>query len=189
MSSSSLSSSSSWQWRECRCISASACEVGRSVVMDGQGTGRSRESAGSPRCHVQGTEGTDFAPCKPGPGHHHRALIQPLRLCIPPLPTLLPHLALSPLCLAQINQSPLPACLHDAFRCRRYDALTAARDGPLLPGTSVLIAAPVTAGTNPIHNKKAKKKVVEEDEDDKAFKAKMLAGGWSKCAVWNKGTI
>lgn len=53
----------------------------------------------------------------------------------------------------------------------------------------MLIAAPVTAGTNPIHNKKAKKKVVEEDEDDKAFKAKMLAGGWSKCAVWNEGTI
>lgn len=53
----------------------------------------------------------------------------------------------------------------------------------------MLIAAPVTAGTNPIHNKKAKKKVVEEDEDDKAFKAKMLAGGWSKCTVWNKGTI
>ena len=40
----------------------------------------------------------------------------------------------------------------------------------------VLIARCVTAGTNPIHNKKAKKKVVEEDEDDKAFKAKMLAG-------------
>lgn len=130
----------------------------------------------------------------PGPGHHHRALIQPLRLALPSISVyhhlyLLPHLALSPLCLAQINQSPLPACLHDAFRCRRYDALTAARDGPLPPGTSVLIAAPVTAGTNPIHNKKAKKKVVEEDEDDKAFKAKMLAGGWSKCAVWNKGII
>ncbi|CAK1359695.1 hypothetical protein CB0940_05854 [Cercospora beticola] len=31
------------------------------------------------------------------------------------------------------------------------------------------------AGTNPIHNKKAKKKAVEEDEDDKAFKAKQMA--------------
>lgn len=160
--------------------------------MDGQGTSRSRESAGSPRCHVQGTEGTDFAPWAWSPSSGINSAspsFLALNICIPPLPTLLPHLALSPLCLAQINQSPLPACLHDAFRCRRYDALTAARDGPLPPGTSVLIAAPVTAGTNPIHNKKAKKKVVEEDEDDKAFKAKMLAGGWSKCAVWNKGTI
>jgi len=32
------------------------------------------------------------------------------------------------------------------------------------------------AGTNPIHNKKPKKKVVEEDEDDKAHKAKLAAG-------------
>lgn len=32
------------------------------------------------------------------------------------------------------------------------------------------------AGTNPIHNKKPKKKVVEEDEDDKAYKAKVAAG-------------
>ena len=32
------------------------------------------------------------------------------------------------------------------------------------------------AGTNPIHNKKPKKKVVEEDEDDKAHKAKLQAG-------------
>ncbi|KAF1826507.1 uncharacterized protein K489DRAFT_428861 [Dissoconium aciculare CBS 342.82] len=31
------------------------------------------------------------------------------------------------------------------------------------------------AGTNPIHNKKPKKKVVEEDEEDKAFKAKQAA--------------
>lgn len=164
--------------------------------MDGQGTSRSRESAGSPRCHVQGTEGTDFAPCKPGPGHHHRALIQPLRLSLPSISVYhlyLPYYLTShshPSVLPRSTNPPcLPACLHDAFRCRRYDALTAARDGPLPPGTSVLIAAPVTAGTNPIHNKKAKKKVVEEDEDDKAFKAKMLAGGWSKCAVWNKGTI
>lgn len=110
-----------------------------------------------------------------------------LNICIPPpLPTTSPR-TLTPLSCP--DQPIPPACLHDAFRCRRYDALTATRDGPLPPGTSVLIAAPVTAGTNPIHNKKAKKKVVEEDEDDKAFKAKMLAGGWSKCAVWNKGTI
>jgi hypothetical protein len=34
-----------------------------------------------------------------------------------------------------------------------------------------------TAGTNPIHNKKPKKKVAdEEDEDDKAFKLKQQAG-------------
>lgn len=33
-----------------------------------------------------------------------------------------------------------------------------------------------SAGTNPIHNKKPKKKVVEEDEDDKAHKAKLAAG-------------
>ena len=32
------------------------------------------------------------------------------------------------------------------------------------------------AGTNPIHNKKAKKKTVEEDEEVKAFKAKQAAG-------------
>ncbi|KAM3075684.1 hypothetical protein ACMFMG_007815 [Clarireedia jacksonii] len=31
-------------------------------------------------------------------------------------------------------------------------------------------------GTNPIHNKKPKKKVVEEDDEDKAHKAKLLAG-------------
>ncbi|KAF2769586.1 hypothetical protein EJ03DRAFT_327191 [Teratosphaeria nubilosa] len=30
-------------------------------------------------------------------------------------------------------------------------------------------------GTNPIHNKKPKKKVTEEDEDDKAFKLKQAA--------------
>ena len=38
----------------------------------------------------------------------------------------------------------------------------------------VLTTSP--AGTNPIHNKKPKKKVVEEDEDDKAHKAKLAAG-------------
>ncbi|KAF2843278.1 hypothetical protein M501DRAFT_994153, partial [Patellaria atrata CBS 101060] len=32
------------------------------------------------------------------------------------------------------------------------------------------------AGTNPIHNKKPKKVQKEEDEDDKAFKAKQAAG-------------
>lgn len=32
------------------------------------------------------------------------------------------------------------------------------------------------AGTNPIHNKKPKKKVTEEDEDDKAHKMKLAAG-------------
>ncbi|KAF1352229.1 translation machinery associated TMA7-domain-containing protein [Delphinella strobiligena] len=31
------------------------------------------------------------------------------------------------------------------------------------------------AGTNPIHNKKPKKKVVEEDEEDKAYKLKQAA--------------
>lgn len=34
----------------------------------------------------------------------------------------------------------------------------------------------LSAGTNPIHNKKPKKKVVEEDEDDKAHKLKLAAG-------------
>jgi hypothetical protein len=34
----------------------------------------------------------------------------------------------------------------------------------------------VTAGTNPIHNKKPKKKVSEEDEEDKAYKMKVAAG-------------
>lgn len=153
--------------------------------MDGQGTSRSRESAGSPRCHVQGTEGTDFAPWAWSPSSG-------INSASPSLYTTFTYLTTSPRTLTPLScpDQPIPpACLHDAFRCRRYDALTAARDGPLPPGTSVLIAAPVTAGTNPIHNKKAKKKVVEEDEDDKAFKAKMLAGGWSKCAVWNKGTI
>ena len=33
-----------------------------------------------------------------------------------------------------------------------------------------------SAGTNPIHNKKPKKKVVEEDDEDKAFKLKAAAG-------------
>ena len=32
------------------------------------------------------------------------------------------------------------------------------------------------AGTNPIHNKKPKKKAVEEDDEDKAFKLKQAAG-------------
>lgn len=32
------------------------------------------------------------------------------------------------------------------------------------------------AGTNPIHNKKPKKKAAELDEDDLAFKAKQAAG-------------
>jgi len=32
------------------------------------------------------------------------------------------------------------------------------------------------AGTNPIHNKKPKKKATEEDEDDKAYKLKAAAG-------------
>jgi hypothetical protein len=32
------------------------------------------------------------------------------------------------------------------------------------------------AGTNPIHNKKPKKKQVEEDDDAKSFKAKQQAG-------------
>ncbi|KAL1301711.1 hypothetical protein AAFC00_005920 [Neodothiora populina] len=31
------------------------------------------------------------------------------------------------------------------------------------------------AGTNPIHNKKPKKKVTEEDDEDKAFKLKQAA--------------
>ena len=34
----------------------------------------------------------------------------------------------------------------------------------------------LTAGTNPIHNKKPKKEKKEEDEDDKAFKEKQQAG-------------
>jgi hypothetical protein len=34
----------------------------------------------------------------------------------------------------------------------------------------------LTAGTNPIHNKKPKKKVVEEDDEDKAYKLKAAAG-------------
>jgi hypothetical protein len=34
----------------------------------------------------------------------------------------------------------------------------------------------LAAGTNPIHNKKPKKKVTEEDEEDKAFKLKQAAG-------------
>jgi hypothetical protein len=33
-----------------------------------------------------------------------------------------------------------------------------------------------TAGTNPIHNKKPKKKAQELDEDDIAHKAKLAAG-------------
>jgi hypothetical protein len=33
-----------------------------------------------------------------------------------------------------------------------------------------------TAGTNPIHNKKPKKKAQELDEDDLAHKAKLAAG-------------
>lgn len=34
----------------------------------------------------------------------------------------------------------------------------------------------IAAGTNPIHNKKPKKKVTEEDDEDKAYKLKMQAG-------------
>lgn len=34
----------------------------------------------------------------------------------------------------------------------------------------------IAAGTNPIHNKKPKKKVTEEDDEDKAYKLKMAAG-------------
>jgi hypothetical protein len=36
----------------------------------------------------------------------------------------------------------------------------------------------ISAGTNPIHNKKPKKKQTDEDDDDKAFKAKQAAGSW-----------
>lgn len=39
---------------------------------------------------------------------------------------------------------------------------------------SIDLARP--AGTNPIHNKKPKKVAKEEDEDDKAHKAKLQAG-------------
>jgi hypothetical protein len=35
------------------------------------------------------------------------------------------------------------------------------------------------AGTNPIHNKKPKKKVQDIDEDDVAHKAKLAAGAYS----------
>ncbi|CAG5156950.1 uncharacterized protein ALTATR162_LOCUS4743 [Alternaria atra] len=34
------------------------------------------------------------------------------------------------------------------------------------------------AGTNPIHNKQKKKKAVELDEDDVAYKAKLAAGAY-----------
>ena len=48
---------------------------------------------------------------------------------------------------------------------------------PLPPPTSMRPALTLPpAGTNPIHNKKPKKKVVEEDEDDKAYKLKVAAG-------------
>ena len=40
------------------------------------------------------------------------------------------------------------------------------------------------AGTNPIHNKKPKKKVVEEDDEDKAFKLKAAAGMLCSDGVW-----
>ena len=45
-----------------------------------------------------------------------------------------------------------------------------------LPNSTRPVLTPSPAGTNPIHNKKPKKKVVEEDEDDKAYKAKVAAG-------------
>jgi len=38
------------------------------------------------------------------------------------------------------------------------------------------VANKVTEGTNPLHNKKPKKQQKDEDEDDKAFKAKQQAG-------------
>jgi hypothetical protein len=39
------------------------------------------------------------------------------------------------------------------------------------------------AGTNPIHNKKPKKKAQDLDEDDLAYKAKLAAGAYhiSRC--------
>ena len=37
------------------------------------------------------------------------------------------------------------------------------------------------AGTNPIHNKKPKKKQTDEDDEDKAFKAKQQAGKPQPC--------
>lgn len=40
----------------------------------------------------------------------------------------------------------------------------------------MLITTSITAGTNPIHNKKPKKAAKEEDEEDKAFKLKLQAG-------------
>jgi hypothetical protein len=47
---------------------------------------------------------------------------------------------------------------------------------PLLPDSMRPVLTLSPAGTNPIHNKKPKKKVVEEDEDDKAYKLKVAAG-------------
>jgi hypothetical protein len=47
---------------------------------------------------------------------------------------------------------------------------------PLLPNSMRPALTLSPAGTNPIHNKKPKKKVVEEDEDDKAYKLKVAAG-------------
>jgi hypothetical protein len=47
----------------------------------------------------------------------------------------------------------------------------------VLPYTHLTIRLTLyIAGTNPIHNKKPKKKQVEEDEDDKAHKAKLASG-------------
>jgi hypothetical protein len=46
----------------------------------------------------------------------------------------------------------------------------------LLPNSTRPALTLSPAGTNPIHNKKPKKKVTEEDEDDKAYKLKVAAG-------------
>lgn len=49
----------------------------------------------------------------------------------------------------------------------------------------------ISAGTNPIHNKKPKKKQMDEDDDDKAFKAKQAAGLWPSATlnrIWCAGT-
>ena len=59
---------------------------------------------------------------------------------------------------------------------------------PSIPTSMRLALTLSPAGTNPIHNKKPKKKVVEEDEDDKAYKLKVAAGKiWRE--VCKYGTI
>jgi hypothetical protein len=79
----------------------------------------------------------------------------------------------------QLHTNHTQAIRQHAFRSGLYVS-------PTFPPSAHAQAAltKLTAGTNPIHNKKPKKKVVEEDDEDKAYKLKAAAGMLCCNTVW-----